>query len=165
MIKFGKRPEKPLKNGRRRIVVAVSGGFDPVHAGHIQLFEEAKQLGDELVVILNNDNWLKKKKGFVFITAKERKKIVESIKWVDRVVVSRHGPNPKDMSINKELKKIRPNIFANGGDRTRNNIPEVAVCNKINCKMVFNVGRDGKVQSSSWLLKKFLQSTNNPHKS
>ena len=165
MIKFGKRPEKPLKNGRRRIVVAVSGGFDPVHAGHIQLFEEAKQLGDKLVVILNNDNWLKKKKGFVFITAKERKKIVESIKWVDRVVVSRHGPNPKDMSINKELKKIRPNIFANGGDRTRNNIPEVAVCNKINCKMVFNVGRDGKVQSSSWLLKKFLQSTNNPHKS
>jgi len=165
MIKFGKRPEKPLKNGRRRIVVAVSGGFDPVHAGHIQLFEEAKQLGDKLVVILNNDNWLKKKKGFVFITAKERKKIVESIKWVDRVVVSRHGPNPKDMSINKELKKIRPNIFANGGDRTRNNIPEVAVCNKINCKMVFNVGRDGKVQSSSWLLKKFLEKAKNFHKS
>jgi len=165
MIKFGKRPEKPLKNGRRRIVVAVSGGFDPVHAGHIQLFEEAKKLGDELVVILNNDNWLKKKKGFVFITAKERKKIVEAIKWVDRVVVSRHGPNPKDMSINKELKKIRPNIFANGGDRTRNNIPEVAVCNKINCKMVFNVGRDGKVQSSSWLLKKFLEKAKNFHKS
>jgi len=165
MIKFGKRPEKPLKNGRRRIVVAVSGGFDPVHAGHIQLFEEAKQLGDELVVILNNDNWLKKKKGFVFITAKERKKIVESIKWVDRIIITKHGKNPRDMSVCAELASLKPDIFANGGDRTRNNIPEVAACKKINCKMVFNVGRDGKIQSSSWLLKKFLQSTNNPHKS
>ena len=165
MIKFGKRPEKPLKNGRRRIVVAVSGGFDPVHAGHIQLFEEAKQLGDELVVILNNDNWLKKKKGFVFITAKERKKIVESIKWVDRVIITKHGRNPKDISVCAELASLKPDIFANGGDRTRNNIPEVAACKKINCKMVFNVGRDGKVQSSSWLLKKFLEKAKNFHKS
>jgi len=153
-----------LKNGnflfkhmkKKKIVVAVSGGFDPVHAGHIQLFEEAKKLGDELVVILNNDNWLKKKKGYIFIPQNERKKILQSIKWVDRVVLTKHGSNPKDISVNKELKKIRPNIFANGGDRTKNNIPEVAVCQKIGCQMVFNVGRDGKIQSSSWLLKRFL---------
>ena len=150
---------------KKKVIVAVSGGFDPVHAGHIQLFEEAKKLGDELVVILNNDNWLKKKKGYVFIPQNERKEILQSIKWVDRVVLTKHCPNPKDMSVNEELKKLKPNIFANGGDRTRNNIPEVAACKKINCKMVFNVGRDGKIQSSSWLLKKFLQSTNNPHKS
>jgi len=141
---------------KKKIVVAVSGGFDPVHAGHIQLFEEAKKLGDELVVILNNDNWLKKKKGYIFIPQNERKKILQSIKWVDRVVLTKHGSNPKDISVNKELKKIRPNIFANGGDRTKNNIPEVAVCQKIGCQMVFNVGRDGKIQSSSWLLKRFL---------
>ncbi|TSC75453.1 MAG: cytidyltransferase-related enzyme [Parcubacteria group bacterium Gr01-1014_30] len=142
---------------QKKIVVAVSGGFDPVHAGHIQLFEEAKKLGSELVVILNNDNWLRKKKGYVFINQDERKKIVESVKWVDRVVISEHAEGDEDKSINGELKKVRPDIFANGGDRTKDNIPEVAVCNEINCKMVFNVGRDGKVQSSSWLLKKFLE--------
>lgn len=141
----------------KKIMVAVSGGFDPVHAGHIQLFEGAKKLGSELVVILNNDNWLRRKKGYAFITAKERKKIIESIKWVDRVVISSHGSNPRDMSISRDLKKIKPDIFANGGDRNKDNIPEVAACNEIKCKMVFNVGRDGKIQSSSWLLKKFLE--------
>ena len=145
-----------MNKRKKRIVVAVSGGFAPVHAGHIQLFEEAKKLGDELVVILNNDNWLKKKKGFVFMSQQERKKILEAIRWIDRVVVSSHGPNPRDMSVNMELQKIKPAIFANGGDRTKNNIPEVATCNKIKCKIAFNVGRDGKIQSSSWLLKKFL---------
>lgn len=151
-----KKTKKTLEDNRKKVVVAVSGGFDPIHVGHLQLFEEAKKLGDELVVILNNDNWLKKKKGYVFIPQKERKKIIESIKWVDRVVITSHSHNSGDMSVNKELEKVRPNIFANGGDKTRNNIPEVAICNKINCRMVFNVGRDGKIQSSSWLLKKFL---------
>lgn len=144
-----------MRNKKKKIIVAVSGGMDPLHVGHIQLFEEAKKLGDELIVILNNDNWLKKKKGFVFISQKERKKIIEAIKWVDRVVISGHGKNPKDMSISRELLKLKPDIFANGGDRTKKNIPEVAVCKKIGCKMVFNVG-GGKAQSSSWLLKKFL---------
>lgn len=161
MTKSGKKPKKPLKNGRRKVVVAVSGGFDPLHVGHLQLFEEAKKLGDELVVILNNDNWLKKKKGYVFIPQEERKKIIEAIRWVDRVVLTSHRPNPRDMSVSQELQKIKPAIFANGGDRTKDNIPEVAVCNKINCQMVFNVGRDGKIQSSSWLLKKFLNNQRN----
>ena len=152
------------KNQRhKKIVVVVSGGMDPLHGGHIRLFEAAKSLGDELVVILNNDNWLKKKKGFVFIPAKERKKILETIKWVDRIVISGHDKNPKDMSINRELKKIKPDIFANGGDRTKNNIPETAVCKKLGCKMVFNVG-GGKVQSSPWLLKKFLENNAKKYK-
>lgn len=142
---------------KKKIVVAVSGGFDPLHVGHIQLFEEAKNLGDELVVILNNDNWLKKKKKFIFIPQNERKKIIESLKWVDRVILTNHDSYSKNMSVNAELKKIKPDIFANGGDRTRNNIPEVAVCKKINCKMVFNIGKDGKIQSSSWLLENFLK--------
>jgi len=161
MTKSGKKPEKPLKNGKKKIVVAVSGGFDPVHAGHLQLLKEAKKLGDKLVVILNNDNWLKKKKGFVFMSQQERRKIISALKWVDKVVITGHGSNPKDMSVNKELERIKPDIFANGGDRTKKNIPEITICKKINCKMVFNVGKDGKMQSSSWLLTKFLKSANN----
>jgi len=141
----------------KKIRVAVSGGFDPLHIGHIRLFKEAKKLGDELIVILNNDNWLRQKKGFVFIPEKERKEILEAIKWVDKVVLTSHQPHTKDMSVNKELKKIKPNIFANGGDRTADNIPEVAVCRQLGCKMMFNVGRGGKIQSSSWLLNKFLK--------
>ena len=142
----------------KKIIVAISGGFDPLHVGHIQLLEEAKKLGDELVVILNNDNWLQKKKGFVFMPQQERKEILKALKWVDKVIITEHGLNPKDISVNRELRKIKPDIFANGGDRTKNNIPEVVVCKEINCKMVFNVGKDGKIQSSSWLLEKILKS-------
>lgn len=142
---------------QRKIVVAVSGGFDPVHVGHTRLFKEAKALGDELVVILNNDNWLKKKKGFVFIPAKERKEIIGSIKGVDKVVLTKHGPNPEDMSVCRELEELKPDIFANGGDRVKDNVPEVPVCRALHCQMVFNVGQGGKVQSSSWLLNKFLK--------
>jgi cytidyltransferase-like protein len=161
MTKSGKKPEEPSRNGRKKIVVAVSGGFDPVHAGHLQLLEEAEKLGDELVVILNNDNWLKKKKGFVFMSQQERRKIIGALKWVDKVVITGHCSNPEDMSVNKELERIKPDIFANGGDRIKKNVPEKEICKKINCRMVFNIGRDGKMQSSSWLLTKFLKTANN----
>jgi D-beta-D-heptose 7-phosphate kinase/D-beta-D-heptose 1-phosphate adenosyltransferase len=160
MIKYGKKQEKPLKNGKSKIVVAVSGGFDPIHIGHTRLFKKAKSFGDKLVVILNNDNWLKQKKGFVFVPQNERKEIIESLKWVDEVILTGHRPNLKDMSVCAELKKLKPDIFANGGDRTKNNIPEAAVCKAINCKMVFNAGEGGKIQSSSWLLEKFLKNKN-----
>lgn len=141
-----------MKNKKQKIIVAVSGGFDPLHPGHVRLFQEAKKLGDKLVVILNNDNWLKKKKGYVFMSGKERREIIEAIRGVDEVILSKHQPDPKDMSVCGELKKIRPHVFANGGDRTEKNVPEVGVCNKMNCKIVFGVGRGGKIQSSSWLV-------------
>ena len=144
-------------NKRPAIVVAVSGGMDPIHIGHIRLFKEAKKLGDELVVILNNDNWLKQKKGFVFIPEKERREIIEALSSVDRVVLTKHPANPKDMSVCRELRELKPDIFANGGDRTKKNIPEVPVCEAIGCKMVFGLGEGGKVQSSSWLLNEFLK--------
>src|SRR3989344_5786493 len=139
----------------KKIVVVVSGGFDPIHVGHVRMFQRAKSLGDELVVILNNDNWLMKKKSFVFMPEKERKEIVESLTSVDRVILTGHKKNSTDMSVCAELKKIKPDIFANGGDRTKKNIPEVPVCEKIGCKMVFGIGDGGKVQSSSWLLAEF----------
>lgn len=141
----------------KKVVVAVSGGFDPIHIGHIRMFQKAKSLGDELVVILNNDNWLKQKKRFVFMPEKERREIIENLASVNRVVLTGHKLKSKDMSVCAELKKIKPDIFANGGDRTKKNIPEVPVCEEIGCKMVFGIGDGGKVQSSSWLLADFVK--------
>lgn len=137
-----------------RKTVAVSGGFDPLHIGHVRMFQEARALGDRLVVILNNDHWLRAKKGYVFMEQQERKEIIEALACVDEVFVTLHGENPGDMSVCAELELIRPDIFANGGDRRADNVPEVAVCQRIGCEMVFNVGHGGKVQSSSWLVDK-----------
>ena len=91
---------------------------------------------------------------------KERKELLEALRGVDEVVLTKHPANPKDMSVNEALLRIRPDVFANGGDRTRKNIPEIPVCRKIGCEMVFGVGRGGKVQSSSWLLKRYFSGKN-----
>ncbi|OGY96268.1 MAG: hypothetical protein A2122_00675 [Candidatus Liptonbacteria bacterium GWB1_49_6] len=150
--------------GKKKVIVAVSGGFDPFHVGHARLFQRAKALGDELVVILNNDNWLRKKKGQAFMPEQERKEIIEALAAVDKVVLTGHLKDPSDMSVCAELKKIRPDIFANGGDRKLHNIPEVAVCEEIGCRMIFNIGHGGKVQSSSWLLAKYVESSRSEEK-
>ncbi len=137
--------------------MAISGGFDPIHIGHVRLIQEAGKLGNRLVVILNNDNWLKKKKTHIFMHQKERKEIIESIEGVDEVIISSHPKNPKDMSVSKEILKIKPDIFANGGDRKEEkDILEGEACRKVGCKLVFNVGQGGKIQSSSWLLTKYV---------
>jgi len=149
-----KKADKKLK------VVAVSGGFDPIHVGHIRLMQEAKKLGDKLVVILNNDNWLRKKKGFVFMPQEERVEMIKSLAPVDEVMLSFHGENFEDRSVCSELKALRPQIFVNGGDRTHDNIPEVPVCDEIGCEMVFGIGRGGKIQSSSWLTEKAAKNKN-----
>lgn len=133
-------------------IVAVSGGFDPVHIGHVRLFKEARKLGDKLVVILNNDNWLIKKKGKPFMPEEERKEILLALRDVDEVVLTEHGPDDPDTSVNRTLMKVKPDIFANGGDRVKENVPEDLVCNKIGCEMVYNVGGE-KIQSSSELIK------------
>ena len=95
--------EKPL-------IVAVSGGFDPVHVGHIRMIKEAKSLGVVLVVILNNDNWLKKKKGSAFMSQDERKEIIEALRAVDEVVLTKHPENPTDMSVCQALEEIHPDM-------------------------------------------------------
>lgn len=148
----------------KKIVVAVSGGFDPLHIGHVRMFEEAKKLGDELVVILNNDEWLTAKKGAPFMPALERKEILEALRCVDRVVLTDHASNgnykdPEYRSISKALRELRPHIFANGGDRDEQNAADpnsslywdIKTCEELGITMVYNVGRGGKVQSSSWL--------------
>jgi D-beta-D-heptose 7-phosphate kinase/D-beta-D-heptose 1-phosphate adenosyltransferase len=148
-----------MKARKKKVIVAVSGGFDPIHVGHIEMLEKAKKLGHKLVVILNNDNWLRFKKGFVFMPQSERKKLLESFRAVDRVVLSSHKGKTKDWSVCEDLRKVRPHIFGKGGDRTLNNIPEVGVCQELDIKMVFGLG--AKVQSSSWLLSNYLKSTKN----
>ena len=136
----------------------VSGGFDPVHKGHIRMFNAAKQLADKTICILNNNNWLKAKKDFVFMDELERKEILEAIKYIDEVLITSHKSDDDDKSVCNELKLIKdkyPNhnlIFANGGDRKQDNIPEYQLCNKLNIEMVFNVGGI-KAQSSSELTK------------
>lgn len=139
---------------RKEIVVAVSGGFDPVHIGHVRMFNEAKKLGHRLVVILNNDNWLKAKKGYAFMSQQERKEIIEAFEAVDEVVISSHPEDPADMSVCDDLILVKPHIFCNGGDRTNKNVPEIPLCEQLGCQMIYNVGEGGKVQSSSWLVAK-----------
>lgn len=148
-----------MNNQRDLVTVAISGGFDPIHIGHIRYIQEAKILGDRLIVILNNDNWLLKKKGYIFMLQEERMEILKAIHGVDDVVLTEHEQWSDDRSVCDALRKVRPTIFANGGDRNRGNIPEVAVCEEIGCRMVFSVGRGGKVQSSSWLVEEFLKKT------
>ena len=133
-------------------IVAISGGMDCLHIRHVRMIQEAKKLGDRLVIILNNDNWLIEKKGFVFMPEEERKEILEAIEEVDMVIISDHQPGTKDMSICKELLMVRPNVFANGGDKKSDNIPEYELCEDMNIKMIFSCGGE-KVQSSSDLVK------------
>ena len=146
---------------KKPVVVAVSGGFDPIHIGHIRMFQAAKALGDELVVILNNDNWLKDKKGYSFMPEKERKEIIESIVGVDRVVLTKHEIGDPDRSVCNSLREIKPDIFGNGGDRKPDGdpVPEVVLCKELGIRMVYDLGIDGKVQSSSWLIKKAAQAS------
>lgn len=144
------------KSGKsKKTVVAVSGGWDPIHIGHVRLFNEAKKLGDTLVVILNNDNWLLAKKGHAFMPERERKEVIEGLRAVDKVILTKHKKNDADRSVCRELRKLRPDIFANGGDRVAGNIPEYALCEELGIDMVFGIGRGGKIQSSSWLLEKY----------
>ena len=152
---------------KNKKVVAVSGGYDPIHIGHIRLFQEAKKLGDELVVILNNDNWFRIKGKHFFMPERERKEIIEALKPVDRVILTRHkdlkkvyGRSAYEISVCRELKELKPDIFANGGDRFAEDIPEFKLCKELGIKMVFNVGRGGKIRSSTELLKEYYKKHN-----
>jgi len=134
----------------KTIVVATGGGFDPLREGHIRLFKEAKRLGDILIVMLNSDTQLIKKKGITFYPSEEeRREIIESIKYVDKVVID---PG-KNVTCEEALLQIKPDILAKGGDRVTGSMPEIELetCKTLGCKIVYNVG-GSKVQSSSRLI-------------
>ena len=125
------------------IRVAVSGYFDPIHIGHLDYLEFAKKLGDKLVVIVNNNHQCKLKKGKPFMDELDRMRIVESLGIVDEVFLSIDS----DRSVCKSLEEIKPDIFANGGDRATSEVPESVVCKKYNIEMVDGLG--DKIRSSS----------------
>ena len=126
-----------METKKKPVTVAVSGAFDPLHMGHIRYIRGAVELGDRLVVILNSDDFLLRKKGFVFRPFEERKEILESIKGVDEVVAAIDD----DQTVRKTLELVKPDIFAKGGYWTNiDNIPEADVCRTIGCKLLTNIG-------------------------
>lgn len=124
-------------------VVAVSGYFDPIHVGHLEYLKMAKNLGDKLIVIVNSDYQAGLKKGTSFMPEDDRLEIVKSLRCVDEVFLS----IDKDKSVCKSLEYLKPDIFANGGDRSLNEIPETAVMEKYDIEMVDSLGM--KIRSSS----------------
>ena len=134
-------------------IIVVSGGFDPIHSGHIAYFKCAKDLGDKLIVALNSDEWLVGKKGKFFMPFLERKVIVENLSCVDLVIDFEDDELGSAINALIKVKEMHPDdelIFANGGDRNKENIPEMSVDN---ITFEFNVGGSDKKNSSSWILK------------
>ena len=130
---------------KNKIRVAVSGYFDPIHVGHLEYLRMAKELGDFLVVIVNNNYQCKLKKGKHFMDENDRVEIVKALRFVDEVFLSIDN----DRTVCKSLEEIKPDIFANGGDRATSEVPETPVCKKFNIKMVDGLG--DKIRSSSSL--------------
>ena len=136
-------------------IVLVTGGFDPIHKGHIAYFNAAKKLGDKLIVGMNSDAWLTRKKGRPFMPIDERVTIIQNLKMVDEVILF----DDTDGSAIEAIKNVRtlfPNdsiIFANGGDRVEGNTLELSLKDK-NLKFVWGVGGTNKMNSSSWILNK-----------
>ena len=137
-------------------IVLVTGGFDPVHSGHIAYFKAARELGTMLIVGLNSDEWLQRKKGRAFMPWNERLCVINNLAMVDEVYTF----NDDDGSARHFIEQVRAHyptaelIFANGGDRTDKNIPEMDVVDS-NLKFVFGVGGFNKANSSSWILEEW----------
>ncbi len=131
----------------RERIVAASGYFDPLHLGHLEYLELAKELGDKLVVIVNNDKQAVLKKGKPFMPEAERLRIVEALKCVDEVFLS----VDTDSSVRESLRAVKPSIFAKGGDRHAGEIPETPICNELGIEIRDGLG--AKIQSSSDLIK------------
>ena len=134
-------------------VVLVTGGFDPLHSGHIEYFNDARKLGDKLVVGVNSDSWLTRKKGRPFMHSIDRVSIIQNLKMVEHCLLFDDDDNSSKEAI-KNVRMMYPDahiVFANGGDRTSENIPEMDIQDD-NISFVFSVGGNNKMNSSSWIL-------------
>ena len=132
--------------------VMVSGGFDPIHEGHVRMILDAQKWG-EVIVVLNSDEWLVRKKGFVFMSFERRAEILSAIKGV----IETDSVDDSDGTVCKAIKKHKPTYFANGGDRTDKNTPEKTLCKELGVKMLWSVGGSDKANSSSDLVKAALE--------
>lgn len=132
----------------------VSGGFDPIHEGHIEMIKASADRSDGVILLLNSDEWLCRKKGKNFMSYNTRRVICENLKGVVDVLAF----NDDDNSASDGIRRIRSKypdsalVFANGGDRTKDNIPESEVCKELNVALEFGVGGENKANSSSWIL-------------
>ena len=139
-------------------IVLVSGGFDPIHSGHIKLINEANNYGD-VVVLLNSDKWLRDKKGKEFLPFIERKIIMQNIKGVIDVIDFDDSDRSCVNGLKKAKEKYHNKIikFANGGDRNNKTTPETKFCQQNDIKALWSVGGNEKANSSSWILKKWKE--------
>jgi len=126
--------------------ICVSGGFDPVHIGHLRMIQEAAQYG-QVIVIVNSDKWLMRKKGYIFMPFEERCEILRGFAGVSETV----AVDDSDNTVCEALQRVKPTYFANGGDRKTDNTPEMEVCEREGIALLWNIG-GGKIQSSSTLV-------------
>lgn len=131
-------------------IICVSGYFNPIHVGHVRMIKDAKALGTKLIVIVNNDKQALAKKGKIIVPEHHRLEMVKAIKWVDDAVIA----IDEDGTVCETLRKIKPDIFANGGDRVDGNVPEDKTCQELGIEMIYNVGEGGKVDSSTDIVRR-----------
>ena len=155
----------------RRSIIIVSGGFDPVHKGHLRMFRDSSWLGHQVIVGLNSDDWLSRKKGKPFMKFEERKELLEGFKYINQVLPfddsddtasdlirrvhtiynsEAHEHSYSDLP-QQGMMDYYQIYFANGGDRGKGNVPEVGICKELDVVMLWGIG-GGKIQSSSWLI-------------
>ena len=153
--------EKKMEDKTTRLVppsphtvptIMVSGGFDPIHGGHVQMITEAAKHGN-VIVVANSDEWLMRKKGYVFMSWEERAMILREIKGV--VLVA--AVDDTDGTVCNAIQMIRPDYFANGGDRGKSNTPEQDVCEELGIEMLWEIGGDYKFNSSSDLARNLIK--------
>ena len=137
----------------------VSGGCDPVHVGHLRMFKDANKLAEKVIVLLNNDDWLIKKKGKPFMNQNQRKEILEEFKSISEVIIQTSSEPSSSLAIEEFVNKY-PNksiCYCNGGDRSNiKNIRESEVCKKLKVSLEFGIGGENKIESSSDLTKNYL---------
>lgn len=133
----------------RSVLILLSGGFDPVHVGHVRMIHEAKKHG-EVHIAVNSDDWLMRKKGFVFMPFDERCAILEEMDC------KTHPVDDSDGTVCEAIERLRPDFFGNGGDRTKDNTPEQFVCERLRIPIIYELG-GGKIQSSSALTGSYVE--------
>ena len=139
-------------------VALVTGGFDPIHSGHISYLDRARELGDQLIVGVNSDEWLVRKKGLYFLPRRERVKIISNLRMVYDVISYDDKDNSSSKGIEKCLEISEKVIFCNGGDRKKDNILEMEVFkDNPRVEFVFGIGGDDKMNSSSWILNDYFK--------